>query len=83
MSAGRLLIVVIASALALFAGVNLFAATVLGGARLDLTERGLYRLSPGAVEVVGRLDEPVTLTFYYSRASAARYPALRAYGARE
>ncbi len=82
MSAGRLLIVVIASALALFAGVNLFAATVLGGARLDLTERGLYRLSPGAVEVVGRLDEPVTLTFYYSRASAARYPALRAYGAR-
>lgn len=82
MSAGRLLAVVIAAAIILFAGVNLFSAAVLGGVRLDLTERGLYRLSPGAVEVINRLDEPVSLTLYYSRRDAARYPGLRSYGAR-
>ena len=73
MSTGLVLIV---------SGVNLVAATHLTGARVDLTERQLYRLSPGTRDVLNRLEEPVLLGFYYSRADAAHYPAVRAYGAR-
>lgn len=82
MSPSRLLGLISVGLIAAFAGLNLLAGVVLDGARLDLTEARLYRLSPGTMEVVNRLEEPVTLTFYYSRGSAARYPAVRAYGAR-
>lgn len=82
MSPGRLLALVCAGLIAGFVGLNLLASVLADGVRLDLTEGRLYRLSPGTVEVINRLEEPVTLTFYYSRGAAARYPALRAYGAR-
>ncbi|MFW6300372.1 MAG: GldG family protein, partial [Oceanicaulis sp.] len=82
MSGARFLLVMAASLLVSFAGLNLFSGAALDGLRLDLTERGLYQLSPGAREVLARIDEPVELTFYYSRSEAARYPAIRAYGAR-
>lgn len=82
MSGPRFLLVMIASLIAGFAGLNLLARATLDGARLDLTERGLYQLSDGTRDVLQRLDEPVLLTFYYSRREAAQYPAIRAYGAR-
>lgn len=82
MSGPRFLLVMIASLIVGFAGLNLFAGATLDGLRLDLTERGLYQLSPGTREVLARIDEPVELNFYYSRTEAARYPAIRAYGAR-
>lgn len=82
MSGPRFLLVMMISLIAGFAGLNLLARATLDGARLDLTERGLYQLSPGAREVLDRLDEPVRLTFYYSRREAAQFPAIRAYGAR-
>lgn len=82
MNPARLLALVCAGLVAGFVGVNLLASVLADGVRLDLTEGRLYRLSPGTIEVVNRLEEPVTLTFYYSRGAAARYPALRAYGAR-
>ncbi|MEQ8433805.1 MAG: GldG family protein [Oceanicaulis sp.] len=82
MSGPRFLLVMIASLVVGFAGLNLFAGATLDGLRLDLTERGLYQLSPGTREVLARIDEPVELNFYYSRTEAARYPAIRAYGAR-
>jgi ABC-2 type transport system permease protein len=65
-----------------FVGLNWTARSHLDGVRLDLTERGLYQLSPGARDVLARLDEPVQLDFYFSRRDAAQYPAIRAYGAR-
>ena len=63
--------------LVIFVGVNLFAAVFLRSARLDLTEQGLYTLSPGTHNILSRLKEPVTLKFYYSRdlAAAATGPA--------
>lgn len=82
MNPTRLLGVIAAGLVAGFIGLNLLASVVADGVRIDLTENRLYRLSPGTLEVVNRLEEPVTLTFYYSRGAAARYPALRAYGAR-
>jgi gliding motility-associatede transport system auxiliary component len=72
-------------AVALFiglAGINLLAATLLSPVRIDITEGGLYRLSDGSRSVIREIDEPVRWTFYYSRRTAADYPAIRAYGAR-
>ena len=74
MSAPRFLLVMVAGLLALFAGLNLTAGAVLESWRVDLTERGLYRLSPGTRDVLERLDEPISLDFIYSREEAARYP---------
>jgi len=72
----------IISLLLVFLAGNELAGRWLGGVRLDLTQDGLYRLSPGTVSVMDRLDEPVEWRFYYSRADAAQYPAIRAYATR-
>ena len=82
MKTGLSLTAMIAAILAGFVGLNLAASATLDSVRLDLTERGLYRLSDGTREILRRLDEPVSLSFYYSRGEAAGYPAVRAYAAR-
>lgn len=68
--------------IALFFGLNLFAGSALRGVRLDLTEQGLYRLSPGARDVMQELEEPLEWRFMYSRRASAEYPAIRAYADR-
>ena len=70
------------SLLLIFLAGNDLAGRWLGGARLDLTQDGLCRLSDGSVAVMDRLEEPVEWRFYYSRAEAAQYPAIRAYATR-
>jgi len=82
MSRIRFLWVMILSLVLGFAGLNLVARAALDGWRLDLTEHGLYQLSDGTQDVLNRLDEPLVLRFYYSRAEASGYPAIRTYGAR-
>jgi ABC-type uncharacterized transport system involved in gliding motility auxiliary subunit len=64
------------------AGLNMLAAQLLAGTQIDITQGGLYRLSPGTRSILADLDEPVRWTFYYSRRSAADYPAIRSYGTR-
>ncbi|MEI4573128.1 DUF7088 domain-containing protein, partial [Klebsiella pneumoniae] len=39
----------------------------LGTAQLDLTQQRLYTLSDATKGVLGRIDEPVDLTLYYSQ----------------
>ncbi|WP_421860953.1 Gldg family protein [Oceanicaulis sp.] len=82
MTRTRFLWVMIISLILGFAGLNMASRIVLDGARIDLTERGLYQVSQGTQDVLDRLDEPMSLDFYYSRADAAGYPEVRAYGAR-
>lgn len=82
MNRTRFLWVMIFSLILGFAGLNMASRIMLDGARIDLTERGLYQLSEGTQDVLDRLDEPMSLDFYYSRADAAGYPEVRAYGAR-
>ena len=53
-------------ALALFVGVNIIANETLTAQRLDLTSNRLYTLSQGSRNIVGKLDEPVTLRLYFS-----------------
>ncbi|MBL8549753.1 MAG: Gldg family protein [Hyphomonadaceae bacterium] len=75
-------LIVAASLFVLFAASNLIANSWFRGARIDLTESQVYSLSRGAKGVLRDLDEPLQLTFYYSRDAAARYPIIQAYASR-
>ncbi|MDZ4811255.1 MAG: Gldg family protein [Pseudomonadota bacterium] len=68
-------------------GVLLIAVLVLSnvllrGARLDLTENGLYTLSDGTGEVLKEIQEPVNLYFYFSDRGTAKIPMIRTYATR-
>lgn len=72
----------LALAAILFVGLNIFADSFFTDARLDLTQNGQFTLSRGTRHILGKLQEPVTLKFYYSRASGARYASTAAYAKR-
>ena len=55
---------------------------VFRGARLDLTEAGLYTLSEGTRNVLEGIPEPVRLYFFISRGGLADSPGLRAWADR-
>ena len=55
---------------------------VFRGARLDLTEAGLYTLSPGTRNVLEGIPEPVRLYFFISRGGLSDSPGLRAWADR-
>ena len=78
----RFLPLMLLSILVLFLSGNHLSGLIFGGVRLDLTQQGLYRLSPGTLDIVEGLNEPVQWQFYYSRAQATQYPAIRAYASR-
>jgi len=72
----------IALGVVLFVAVNIVANNWLGTLRLDVTENGLYTVSPGTKATLAKLQEPVTLRFYFSRASSTGYASLVAYSGR-
>jgi ABC-type uncharacterized transport system involved in gliding motility auxiliary subunit len=72
----------LALAAILFVGLNIFANNFFTGARLDLTQNGQFTLSKGTRNILDKLQEPVTLKFYYSRSAGARYAATAAYAKR-
>ena len=72
----------LAAALVLFAAVNVIARNWLGGVRLDLTQGGLYTLSPGTRATLGKIDEPITLRFYYSPQLGREIPSYGVYADR-
>lgn len=75
-SAGLLLI-----ALA-FLAFNMVSGLALTNARLDLTEQKLYTISDGTRQILGELDEPINLYFFYSDKSAKDLVVLRNYAKR-
>jgi ABC-type uncharacterized transport system involved in gliding motility auxiliary subunit len=66
----------------LFFAVNIVSNLWLGSAQLDLTENGLFTVSPGTRAVLSKLPEPVTLRYYFSRQPAAGYASIVAYSNR-
>jgi len=50
--------------------------------RLDLTENRLFTLSDGTVNILGNLDEPITLNFYFSQKELTGIPSMLNYGIR-
>ena len=55
----------------LFVAVVLISNTLFRGARLDLTQNGLYTLSQGTRNILGKLDEPIHLSLYFSDKATA------------
>ena len=66
----------------LFFGLNIFADSFFTDARLDLTQNRQFTLSRGTRNILAKLQEPVTLKFYYSRTAGARYASTEAYAKR-
>ena len=52
------------------------------GVRLDLTENKLFTLSPGTINIITTLEEPISLDFYLSRKTLADFPQLMNYANR-
>ena len=73
---GILLAAILAVALITISN-NLFT-----GLRLDLTENRLFTLSPGTINIITALEEPVSLDFYLSRKTLADFPQLMNYANR-
>jgi ABC-type uncharacterized transport system involved in gliding motility auxiliary subunit len=73
------------TALALVA-VMLVSANIIAGrllaSRLDLTAERLYTLSPGTRNTLARIDEPITLRFYYSTRLGDEVPSYGIYAQR-
>jgi len=72
----------IALAIVLFVAVNIVSNAWLGTARVDLTENGLYTVSSGTKATLAKLQEPVTLRFYFSRQPASAYAQVVSYSTR-
>ncbi|MEE2932484.1 MAG: Gldg family protein [Pseudomonadota bacterium] len=69
------------SVLVLFALVNFLAAPI-SGTRLDLTEERLHTLSDGTRNMLGDLENKVTLNFYFSKELSSAAPAFGNYAKR-
>ncbi|MEM9382928.1 MAG: Gldg family protein [Planctomycetota bacterium] len=66
----RIALAVLGLSIALFLAINLLARPVLRGVRADLTEQKLYTLSDGTRNILGRLEEPIRLRLFFSKAVA-------------
>jgi ABC-type uncharacterized transport system involved in gliding motility auxiliary subunit len=66
----------------LFIGLMILFTFLLRGARIDLTESKLYSLAPGTERIVGSLEEPINLYFFFSQEASGDSPQLRAYAQR-
>jgi len=62
--------------------INLAAGLFLKGGRIDLTANRLYTLSEGTQNIIGNLDEKITLRFYFSEELFSGMPAFASYGQR-
>lgn len=66
----------------LLLAVNWIADIALRNMRIDLTEDRLYSLSEGTKSVLGNLDAPVDLRFYFSDKASNGLPVIKDYGKR-
>lgn len=69
-------------AIALFLGVNIIANQTLTNLRLDVTEAQLHTLSEGTRNILGAIDEPITIRFYFSAKQFSSIPEFANYGKR-
>ena len=66
----------------LFVAAIVLANTLFTSARLDLTQQKLFTLSPASRAVVTKIDEPITIRFYFSERLGREIPAIGLYAAR-
>ena len=58
---------------------NLLVGTWFKNWRMDLTEDGLYSISPSTRKVLGSIDEPINVQVYYTKALGETAPVYGAY----
>jgi ABC-type uncharacterized transport system involved in gliding motility auxiliary subunit len=75
-------IIVLICAAVLFVGVNVIADKTLRSARVDLTQQRLYTLSEGSRATLAKIDEPITVRFYYSKRLGTEIPSYALYAQR-
>ena len=63
----------------LFVAVMLLVNVVFRGARADLTQNNLYTLSDGTNNILGAIEEPISLYLFYSDKGTQELPQLRTY----
>lgn len=80
----RRLSYVIAALLAviLFGAITVILPRGLAGARLDLTQDKLFSISSSTKRMLADLDDPITLTYFFSQSVARDYPQIFTYGRR-
>ncbi|MEM9384423.1 MAG: Gldg family protein [Pseudomonadota bacterium] len=66
----------------LFIAAVMLTNTLFRGVRLDLTENQLYTLSDGTRAVLGDIDEPINLYYFFSDRATEDLPQWRAYSRR-
>jgi ABC-type uncharacterized transport system involved in gliding motility auxiliary subunit len=72
----------LACAVVLFVSVNVIADRALRTSRADLTQQRLYTLSQGSRNTLAKIDEPITLRFYYSPRLGDEIPSYGIYAQR-
>lgn len=65
-----------------FVAAVIISNQLFSGWRIDLTENNLYTLSPGTRNILGKIDEPVNLYFYFSDKATENLPSIRDYATR-
>ena len=78
----KLTVAGIVLAVILFVALNVYGSLALRGLRLDLTQNRQFTLSSGTEQLLAKLDEPITLRFYASRALRDANPFLGSYADR-
>ena len=66
----------------LFVGLVILSTFAFRGWRADLTENRLYSIAPGTQHILGSLQEPLNLYFFFSDQASTSVPAIRSYGQR-
>ena len=66
----------------IFVALNIAIDASITTARLDLTENRVFTLSQGTKSTIAKLQEPITLKFFYSKKVAADYAQIQAYASR-
>ncbi len=72
----------LALAAILFVALVMLSNVLFRGIRLDLTENKLYTISEGTRNILGSIEEPITLYYYFSDRATQNVQSLRTYAAR-
>jgi ABC-type uncharacterized transport system involved in gliding motility auxiliary subunit len=66
----------------IFVALNIAADATFTTERLDLTQTGAFTLAKGTKNIIAKIQDPITLKFFYSKKIAADYAQINAYAGR-
>ena len=66
----------------IFVALNIAADATFTTERLDLTQTGAFTLAKGTKNIIAKIQDPITLKFFYSKKVAADYAQINVYAGR-